>query len=297
MGKDLKSPPLVIVNADDFGANSEINRAIIRAHRETAAGLSPLLTSVSLMVTGKAVEEAVSLARQTPTLAVGLHLTLAEGWPALPPAELPRLTDGTGRLRSGAGVWIAALFHPQARSALLREMEAQFALFEKTGLPLSHVDGHLHLHVHPMVFPRLVELAQEHGAKGIRIPRDDFLLALRSGMKQPLSALVWALAFAAFNRWALRYVRRTSLAVTDRVYGLFKTGDMDEAYVARVLESITEGSAELYFHPAEGPRQDPLGPNPGDLATLLSPRIRRLVEERGLRLGTYPMLAEESRCS
>lgn len=287
-------PPIVIINADDFGANSEINQAVVRAHREG------VLTSASLMVTGKAVEEAVSLARQNPDLAVGLHLTLAEAWPALPPRELPLVTDRAGKLKSGPAVGMAAFFHPQARRAVLREMEAQFALFAKTGIPLSHVDGHLHFHLHPTVLPRLLELAQEHGARGIRIPRDEFRRALRSGLKQPLLKAAWALIYAILNRRAIRCVRRSSLAVANRVYGLFKTGDMDEAYVTRVLESLAEGSVdsvELYFHPTTGPRQDPLGPNPGDLATLLSPRIRELIDRRGLRLGTYPMLAEESQCS
>jgi hypothetical protein len=45
-------------------------------------------------------------------------------------------------------------------------------------------------------------------------------------------------------------------------------------------------TAEIYFHPTEGPRADDLGPNAGDLATLLSPRVRQALRERGLRPAT-----------
>ena len=60
----------VVVNADDFGASPAVNAAVVRAHREG------VLTTASLMVTGAAFDEAVQLARATPTLAVGLHLAL-----------------------------------------------------------------------------------------------------------------------------------------------------------------------------------------------------------------------------
>ena len=70
----------LIVNGDDFGLTAEVNRGIIRAHREG------ILTSTSLMVTSPAVEQAVLLARETPSLAVGLHLVLVQGRAALPPS-------------------------------------------------------------------------------------------------------------------------------------------------------------------------------------------------------------------
>ncbi|HDN79932.1 MAG TPA: ChbG/HpnK family deacetylase [Chloroflexi bacterium] len=280
---------LIIINGDDFGAFPTINEAIIKAHREG------ILTSASLMVTGKAADEAIALARANPSLAVGLHVTLAEGWPALPPSTLGHLVNEDGKLSSGVWVGLAVFFNRRAQEVILREMEEQFRLFAQTGLPLSHVDGHLHFHLHPSIFPALVKLAEEYGARGIRIPRDDWSLAWESGMEKPVIKATWGLIYAILNRWALNYLRTSSLAVTDRVYGLFQSGNMREAYVSKVLESIRGGSAELYFHPTAGPRLETFGPNPGDLETLLSPRLRKLVEERDLLLGTYPMLAEGKR--
>src|SRR6266511_432980 len=120
----------LIMTADDFGASAAVNAAVLRAHREG------VLTSASLMVTGDAAGEAVALARATPSLAIGLHVALADARPALP----------------------------------AREVQTQFERFAATGLALAHVDGHHHLHLHPAVFPLVARLASRFGAQGIRLP-------------------------------------------------------------------------------------------------------------------------------
>ena len=76
----------LIVNADDFGLTSGVNRAIVELH---AAGV---LTSTTLMARAAATDEAIEIARSTPTLGVGCHVVLVDGEPVLPPApdSLPR---------------------------------------------------------------------------------------------------------------------------------------------------------------------------------------------------------------
>jgi predicted glycoside hydrolase/deacetylase ChbG (UPF0249 family) len=54
-------------NADDFGASTGVNRGILDSHRYG------VVTSTSLMVTGRAVDDAVAISRDHPDLAVGLH--------------------------------------------------------------------------------------------------------------------------------------------------------------------------------------------------------------------------------
>ena len=57
----------LIINADDFGASTGVNRGILECHTRG------VVTSASLMVTGRAVREAVSMSRDHPALSVGLH--------------------------------------------------------------------------------------------------------------------------------------------------------------------------------------------------------------------------------
>jgi len=72
----------LIVNADDFGISHGANRAIVRAHREG------ILASASLMVNGDAANNAVALAKENPSLAVGLHLTLVNGRSTPKPSDI-----------------------------------------------------------------------------------------------------------------------------------------------------------------------------------------------------------------
>ena len=81
----------LIVNADDLGLTPGVNRGILRAFRDG------IVTSASLLVTGSAFEEAVTLARQNPELDVGLHLALVEERAVLGREALPTLVDETGR--------------------------------------------------------------------------------------------------------------------------------------------------------------------------------------------------------
>lgn len=284
-------PLELIINADDFGRSTEINRAVIRAHREG------ILNSASLMIAGPAVDEAIELARQNPTLAVGLHLVVVDGPAILPATRIPHLVDSAGQFpNQPVRLGLRYALSKVARRELRDEITWQFQRFAATGLPLSHVDGHQHMHMHPTVFDLMLPLARRFGAKRIRIVRDDLRLALRYDtrhwMTKAISASIFAgLAYRCRHRCvasdsATGGAKRDDVAnlfpsTTARTYGFFQSGNMTEAYVQLVLQQLQD-SAEIYFHPTEGPRLDELGPNPGDFQTLLSQEIQEAIKAKGL---------------
>jgi len=278
----------LIFNGDDYGRAMSVNQAIIRAHERG------VLTSTSLMVTGDAAEDAVSQAHNHPTLAVGLHLTLTASRSALPAHELPHLLNARGRLPASpflAG--ILCFFSSVVRAELRREIIAQFERFVDTGLPLSHVDSHHLLHLHPTLFSILLPLAEKYGAQGIRLPRDDLRLALSLDRRRLAGKMAWSSTYALLCRMAERRLRESPVGYADRVYGFLQTGSMHEAYLAALLPRIppTVRSAEIYCHPSLQAFDGPYGPNPGDLAALLSPRVRQAIYERKARLSNYAALA------
>jgi len=77
----------LIVNADDFGFTSGVNRAIVEAHTQG------VVTSSTLMANGDAFAEAVQLAATVPQLSVGCHVVLIDGQPVLEAEKLP--AEGT----------------------------------------------------------------------------------------------------------------------------------------------------------------------------------------------------------
>ena len=278
-------PGRLLVTADDFGCSPAVNAAVGRA------STGGILTGASLLVTGDAAGEAVSLSRACPALAVGLHLALSDARPALPAGTIPHLVGRDGWLEPDpvrAGLrWFASA---AARRELEREIEAQFARFAATGLALSHVDGHHHLHLHPAAFPAVAELARQHGARGVRLPWEGF--AVLPGAK-PRRAALEALAIGALARRWRPLARRLGLAFVPRVHGIVRSGGMHAAYVARLIERLEARAAEIFLHPSTVVGRA-RGPNPGDLAALLGPAARGAIAARGFALATYADLEADA---
>ena len=272
----------LIVNADDFGRCTEINRAVVRAHRQGP------LTSASLMVAGEAADEAIELARQNPTLAVGLHVVAVDGPAVLPPDRIGRLVDADGRFPDApVRLGLRYAFNRAVRRELAAEIAAQFERFAATGLPLSHVDSHQHMHMHPVVFDLVLEQARRFGARGIRVVRDDLGLSLRCERRRALSKFFTAMIFGLLARRCHRHCRGSGLALPLRTYGFLHSGRMNQSYVSSVLQQMNDIDAEIYFHPTDGPRLARLGPNPAELAVLLSSEVRDVIVARRLRLSRY----------
>lgn len=283
-------PRLLIINADDFGLSREVNGAVVEARR------FGLLTSASLMVTGPAVDEAVGIARDDPGLAVGLHLALSRAVSALPRESVSRLVDANSEFpRSAVTAGLRYYFDREARRQLRSEIEAQFERFAGYGIPMSHVDGHLHLHAHPIVLPIVIELAERYGATGIRVPHDPLwpnLLADRSHLGYKLGM---ALGHGYLTSVCRRLLRRTNLAWCDASIGCMMSGRMNPEYAVGMLSRMRCERLEMFLHPSlESATDEPLGPNPRDLRALLSPDLKRSIEQEGFELATYPGIARRS---
>ena len=280
----------LIINGDDFGYSEAVNRAIILAHREG------VLTSCSLMVNERAASQAVELAKSNPELSVGLHLALVLGRSALPNAEIPQITDANGNFtNSPFRAGIQYYFSPDARRELRREMRAQFERFAATGLRFSHVDGHAHLHQHPVIFDELIKLCEEFGVRRVRVVKGELRLSLKLNRKNLPVKLVLGTVYNLLGSWCERRLRGRGFVQPQKVYGLLQSGDMNEDYLLGLIRSIDESSTgEIYAHPlAFDAGEMEKRENPGgerELKALISARVRNAIETAGFRLATYETL-------
>ncbi len=244
------------------------------------------------MVTGAAVAEAVAIARERPSLAVGLHLVLVCGRPASPASSVPSLVRADGAFRdSPVAAGFVYQFSRRARAELRREIRAQLEAFRATGLALSHVDGHLHLHLHPVVLAILGDFAAEFGIAAVRLPAEELRPALAFDRSDLARKLVWSAIFRRLRRNGERRLSGKGIAFADRVYGLYQTGGITEAYLLSLVSRIGERTNEIYAHPAlPEPGESlngPAGAGPRELAALVSPRVRQSMEAHGVRAATY----------
>ena len=268
-------PRRLIVNADDFGRTASINQAVIRAHREG------ILTATSLMVNEPAYEEAVALARENPKLGVGLHLTLLCGHSALPPEQIPGLANAKGEFTTNPpGAGFRYFFQRSLREPLRREIHAQFQRFHATGLPLDHVNGHLHLHLHPTVFRILMADAPQLGIKRLRLTFDPLRLNLRLASGHFAYRVLHAAIFHSLSARARPVLDQRGIRHTDAVFGLLQNARVDKDYVNRLLPQLPAGDSELYSHPS-------LDEFKNEFDALISPRAQEQVRKLGIKLIRY----------
>jgi hopanoid biosynthesis associated protein HpnK len=273
----------ISITGDDFGFSREVNRAIVRAYDRG------VLTRASLMVNGQAAAEAVEMALTRPGFPVGLHLAVADGRATLSPSRIPHLVDSSGWFRRRPfRMGLAYQFSRAARGELRSEIRAQLERFTDTGLALSHVDGHHHMQVHPVVLGILIELAGEFSIPAIRLPAEELGVSLFLDPVGAAGKMVLGLGFGLLRRWGERRLRGTPIRVSKRVYGLLASGRITESYLLGLIPRIVEDDVELYCHPAtELPGERFHGPpdnGPVELAALLSGRVRAAIDRSGLVL-------------
>lgn len=126
----------VIINADDFGLSKGVNQGVIDAH------INGIVTRTTLMMNGHALDDALQRAKETPSLKVGIHLTLSFGKP-LNTTETGLLTDETGKFKFSS---IETSLTPEQVEQIKKEWTTQIEAFLKTGLTLDHIDSHHHVH-------------------------------------------------------------------------------------------------------------------------------------------------------
>ncbi|MBU5615123.1 hopanoid biosynthesis-associated protein HpnK [Geomonas azotofigens] len=277
----------IILNADDFGLSDGANRGIIKAW------LEGLLTSTSLMVGGDAFEEAAAFARANPSLQVGLHLTLVQGSAVLAQGGLPALTDAGGEFTDDpvlAGM--RYFFLKGLRKKLRLEIDAQLAKCRDAGVELSHVDGHLNIHMHPVVFDILCELMPTYGIKSFRLTRENLPANLALNRSRLVGKCADAFIFARLADRCRPRLERLGIRYAHEVKGLLNSGQMTEAYLLRALDGVGEGLTEIYFHPGCHPcatlkRRMPDYQHEAELAALTSPRVREKLAAAGIRLKNY----------
>jgi len=277
----------VIFTADDFGLADALNGAVALAYR------LGLLRCASLMAAGPRTQAALSLAQALPDLCLGVHLTLIQGRAVLPQREVPHLVDSQGFFPNDP---VAAGWRYFCQSRLLpeirRELAAQIETVLRSGLPVWHLNGHLNLHLHPRIFPVVVDLAREYRIPAVRLAREDWRTTLALAPDHPAPKIAQGLIFAWLCRRAARLAQAAGLLGNDHLFGLTNDGRMTEAYMLGLVPRLQPGVTEIYCHPGlfgdpELQRWGPRYRRQDELAALLSPRLKSTLTAAGVAVTDF----------
>jgi predicted glycoside hydrolase/deacetylase ChbG (UPF0249 family) len=164
-----------IFNADDFGISRGVNAAIVKAHKEG------ILNSASLMINQKYAKEAINFAKEMPELEMGLHINITNEYPASDKNKIPLLVDEYGKFKNGfVKLLFLSLTHPKELNQQIEtEIRAQIIKYMKTGLELSHLDSHRHIHMIPIIFKIVRKLQKEFEVPRLRIMNENIFNTIK----------------------------------------------------------------------------------------------------------------------
>jgi hopanoid biosynthesis associated protein HpnK len=293
MGKStINAVRRLIINADDLGMTSGINRAVEVASRARA------LTSATLMASSQAFDDAVALAKAMPTLGIGCHIVLVDGEPLS--TGLQTLTNGTPRFRTSLKNFaLAAVCKRLPQDEIQREAEAQIGKIQTAGITLTHVDTHKHTHIFPHVLDPVLKAAAARGICAIRNPFEPSrawpkaLIAAKPALWTRTLEVVLLQRFSADFR---RMVNEYGFATTDGTVGIIATGHLDQQMLLRTIAALPEGTWELVCHPGyvdgdlrrAGTRL--VNSRRIELEALTSEETREALKKRGTELISYAEL-------
>lgn len=281
----------LIINADDFGIHPAVNEAVRKAATEG------ILTSTSLMAGGDAFDEAVEMARSMPSLGIGIHLTLVGGIkPVLPPSEVSSLTWDNGVFCHDYGKLIVRDLEGKiSLSEVYAEWDAQIQKIMNTGLPVTHMDGHQHMHMWPHFYPIARDLAKKYHISCMRVPDEDVLFGMKDG-----HIIRWAAknGLSLLSRMHRPDLKKNHIRTNDHFFGMLYGGHLSPERFAKFIMQTKPGITEIMCHPSADTRamEDTFHwgyHGEDELAGLLADINRELIEKKQISLISYRDVREE----
>lgn len=277
----------LIITSDDFGLSSGVNLAVEKGWRDG------ILTCASIMPGADAFDEALLIARRNPGLQVGLHLTLVQGRSVLTAEEIPGLVDVAGNFSDNpVAAGMRYFFDRGLYCQLKREIEAQIVRVVDAGIPLSHIDGHLNIHLHPTVFRILAELMPQYGIKSFRLSQERLAHNLKFDRERRFGKTIERIIFGTLADNARPELDNLGISYAGEVKGLLNSGRMTEAYIMNIIKELQDGLTEIYFHPgilpdAEITRRMPNYRHEEELAAITSAAVKNRLKQLQITVRNY----------
>ena len=229
----------IIINADDFGLGPGIDEGIIRLAEHGR------ISSTSIMACGEHFRAGVrSLLQRTPNLGTGVHLCLDEEIPVLPASEVPTLVDSSGKFLTRS-VFLQRLWRRIVKlEEVEKELSAQVEKVIDSGIRVTHIDGHGHVHVFPWIADILKSVTRRFGITKARMPLEPIRIQQYDWLKHLAIRLL-------LNHWTQLSRRKgflTGMLVPQSFFGVSFGGRLSENALLRL--PISRGHVtEIMVHP------------------------------------------------
>lgn len=234
----------LIVNADDFGITEGVNRAIIEGHTRGA------ISSATLMANMPAFDSAVRLAKDHPSLGVGLHFNITQGRPVAAASRVKSLIDGHGEFWGTSTALLGrALTGRLNTEEVVIELRAQIEKAVHAGLRLTHVDSHKHSHALPQICEAIIATIRDYGINAIRLPREEWRFDRDAKALKLIVQSAGAFGISQLCRISETSLKKSDVKTPDFFFGVSRSGFWTKNWLIELIERLPEGVSELMCHP------------------------------------------------
>jgi hypothetical protein len=278
----------LIINADDFGLCESVNKGIVEAYTKG------VLTSTTLMANMPAAEQAVDLAKNLPTLGVGVHLNLTAGKPLCQDNTVKLILDSQGHFAlSPDKLALASLITGKVRTAIETELASQIQWLIDKSIKPTHLDSHKHIHSFPAIFPIVCRLAKRFGISAIRYtfePKQVSQLPWPVTDRESRKRASLVRTMAKINHW-----QNPLFFKTDALLGVNHVGKINTVFMRAVSLYNTASTAELMTHPGyaydlDATRTRLVKQREVEIEALCSEKTKQYFKDAGIKLIHYGQL-------
>lgn len=234
----------LIVNADDFGIDEEINRGIAECFRDG------IVSSVSIVSNGPAFQDALNLVKKNTNIGIGVHLCLVGERSILPKEKIPSIVDDKGFLSKDYRHFLYKICSNKVNFLEVKEeLDAQIKKVLDSGIIPTHLDSHQYTHLIPPVFNIVVKLAKKYNIKWIRYPKQN-----KYPKFIPVDACIKKICLTFLSSYQLRALRKDNICYANFSYGVLTNGHLNECILRVFLEELHNGLNDITCHPGYKPK-------------------------------------------
>jgi len=281
----------LIVNADDFGLTNGVNRAIIEGHTGGA------ITSATLMANMPAFDAAVRLAKDHPSLGVGLHFNITQGRPVADASRVRSLIDDSGEFWGTSTAFLRRMLAGRLKiEEVVTELRAQIEKAVRAGLRLTHVDSHKHTHALPQVCEAIISTIKDYGINAVRAPSERWRFGRGAETFELIMQSAGAFGLSQLCRVSDARLKKSGVKTPDFFIGVARTGFWTKSWMIDLIERLPAGASELMCHPGyndaelDGVKTRLRASRANELRLLTDPDVVAKLKENDVKLINFSNL-------
>lgn len=261
----------LIINSDDYGRTPEISRGIREAH------LRGIVRSTTCMMNIPTTADDIAIAlKESPDMAMGVHLVLTMGKPILPREKVPTIVDENGNNRKYSPFIenIPNLNMDEIKAEWRAQIEAYIKASRKKP---THLDSHHHSsYFSPALFRSMLELAKEY-----EFP-----------IRYVLSSGYFSREFSETTAHAPTLLDEFNPRRPDMFFDNFYDETATKENMLSIINGIHDGTSEIMCHPGhvdEAFAKESIYnfQRERELQILTDPSIKQSIESQGIKLITF----------